>query len=112
MDLTMFFYLQIYKACMITMLSNSLIEQLNGNRRTCHIAMNLVSAHSVFSMAWWGARAACAEMSTGSMEASKARLGFRYIQSPLDNSAHDYSVFTVIRSKPEGTNGSLSKRSR
>jgi hypothetical protein len=28
-------------------------------------------------MGGWGARGACAEVSTGSVEASKARLGFR-----------------------------------
>jgi hypothetical protein len=62
---------------MITMLSNSLIEQLNVNRRTCHIAMKVISSESFSPVVWWGARAACAEASTGSVEASKARLGFR-----------------------------------
>jgi hypothetical protein len=61
---------------MITMLSNSIIEQLNMNRRTGHIAMKVVSADSFCSVVWWGARAACAEVSTGSVEASKANLGF------------------------------------
>jgi hypothetical protein len=69
---------------MITMLSNSLIEQLNVNRRTCYIAMTLVSADSFCSVVWWGAKAVCAEVFTGYMEASKARLSFRgpsiYIQ--------------------------------
>jgi hypothetical protein len=64
---------------MIILLSNSLIEQLNVNRRTCHIAMKVVSADSFSSVVWWGARAACAEVSTGFVEALKARLGFRYI---------------------------------
>jgi hypothetical protein len=62
---------------MITMLSNSLIEQLYVNRRTCHIAMTVVSADSFRSMVWWGARAACADVSTGSVDVSKARLGVR-----------------------------------
>jgi hypothetical protein len=63
----------MYKTGMIAMLSNSLIEQLNVNGRTCHIAMKFVSADSFCSVVWWGA--ACAEVSTGSLEASKARLG-------------------------------------
>jgi hypothetical protein len=75
MDLTI--DLQIYSTGMTTVLSNSLIEQLNMNRRTCHIAMKVVSADSFCSIVWWGARSACAEVSTGSVEASKARLGFR-----------------------------------
>jgi hypothetical protein len=65
---------------MITMFSNSLIEQFNVNRRTCHIAMKAVSADSCYSVGWLGARAAsaCAEVSTGSVE---ARLGFRSFRS-------------------------------
>jgi hypothetical protein len=39
--------------------------------------MNFVSTESSCSVVWWGARAACAEVSTGSVEASKARLRFR-----------------------------------
>jgi hypothetical protein len=39
--------------------------------------MNVVSADSICSLVWWGGRADCAEVSTGSVEASKARLGFR-----------------------------------
>jgi hypothetical protein len=65
---------------MVTMLSNSLVEQLSVNRRTCHIAMKVVSADSICSLVWWDGRADCAEVSevsTGSVEASKARLGFR-----------------------------------
>jgi hypothetical protein len=69
--------LEIYKFGTITMLSNSLTKQLDVNRRTCHIAMKVVSADSFCSVDWWGARAACAEVPTGSVEASKARLGFR-----------------------------------
>jgi hypothetical protein len=42
-------------------LSNSLIEQLNVNRRTCHIAMKVVS-DSFCSMVWLGATAVCAEV--------------------------------------------------
>jgi hypothetical protein len=68
---------RIYKIGMMTMLPNSLIEQLNVNRRTCHIAMKVVSADSFCSMVWWGARVARAEAWAGSVEASKARLGFR-----------------------------------
>jgi hypothetical protein len=64
--------LQIFKTAMIIMLSNSLIEQLNVNRRKCHIAMKVVSADSFSSVVWWGARVypsyvACAEVSTGSV---------------------------------------------
>jgi hypothetical protein len=33
-------------------------------------------------MVWWGARVACAEVSTGPVEASKARLGFRSHMAP------------------------------
>jgi hypothetical protein len=75
MDLS--FHLQTYKTGMPTMLSNSLIEELSVNRRTCHIAMNVVPADSFCSVVWWGARTACAEVSTGSLEASKTVLGFR-----------------------------------
>jgi hypothetical protein len=60
---------------MIAMFSNSLIEQLDVKRSTCHISMKVVSADSFCSGVWWGARAACAEVCTGSMEASMARLG-------------------------------------
>jgi hypothetical protein len=67
---------------MITMLSNSQIEQLNVSRRTCHIAMKVVPEDSSCSVVWWGARAACAEVSTGSVEASKARPGFRSHMAP------------------------------
>jgi hypothetical protein len=67
----------MYKSAMITMLSNCLIEQLNVSRRACDIAMKVVSADSFCSMVGWVARAACAEVSAGSVEASNARLGFR-----------------------------------
>jgi hypothetical protein len=60
---------------MITMLSNSPIQQHNVNRLACHITMKVVSEGSCCSMARWGARAACAEVSTGSVEASKAKHG-------------------------------------
>jgi hypothetical protein len=56
---------------MITMLSNSLIEKLNVNRRTCRIAMKVVSEDTFRSVVWGGARAACAEVSAGSVEAQK-----------------------------------------
>jgi hypothetical protein len=35
--------------------------------------MKVVSEDSSCSMVWWGARAACAEVSTGQWEASKAK---------------------------------------
>jgi hypothetical protein len=57
---------------MITMLSNSLIQQHNANRLTCHINMKVVSEDSSCSMVGRGARAACAEVSTGSVCDSKA----------------------------------------
>jgi hypothetical protein len=50
---------------MITMLSNSQLQQHNVNRLTFQITMKVVSEDSSCSMAWWGARAACAEVSTG-----------------------------------------------
>jgi hypothetical protein len=70
---------------MITMLSNSLIQQHNVNRLACHITMNIVSEDFSCSMVVGGARAACAEVSTGSMEASKANLGFRCHMAPCTN---------------------------
>jgi hypothetical protein len=73
---------------MITMLSNSLIPQLNVSRRTCHISIKVVSADSFCAVVWWGATAACAEVSTGSKEASKARLGFIYWE--------EYIVINII----------------
>jgi hypothetical protein len=60
---------------MIAMLSNSLIQQQNANRLTCHITMKEVSEDSSCSMVGWGARAACAEVSTGSVGDSKAKHG-------------------------------------
>jgi hypothetical protein len=76
------FYLHISKTGMITMLSSSLIQQHNVNRLACHITMKVVSEDSSCSMVGWGARAACAEVSTGSVEASKANLGFRCHMAP------------------------------
>jgi hypothetical protein len=38
--------------------------------------MKVISADSSSSVVWCGARVACAEVFTGPMEASKARLGF------------------------------------
>jgi hypothetical protein len=67
---------------MITMRSNSPIEQHNVNRRTCHIAMNVVSADSSCSVVGWVVWATCAEVSTGFVEASKANLGFRCRMAP------------------------------
>jgi hypothetical protein len=43
-------YRSVYKTGMITMLSNSLIEELNVSRRTRDIAMNVVSADSFRSL--------------------------------------------------------------
>jgi hypothetical protein len=74
------------------MLSNSLIEQLNMNRRTGHIAIKVVSADSFCSVVWWGARAACAEVSTGSVEASKANLGFG---SPMALRIHGRVIVSI-----------------
>jgi hypothetical protein len=58
---------------MISMLSNSLIQQHNMNSLTWHITMKLVSADLSCSVVWWGASAACAEVSSGCVEASKAK---------------------------------------
>jgi hypothetical protein len=60
---------------MITMHSNSLIQQHKANRLRSHITMKVVSDHSSCSMVGWGARAACAEVSTGLVEDSKAKHG-------------------------------------
>jgi hypothetical protein len=57
------------KTSMITMLSNSINQQHNVNRLTCHITMKIVSAGSSDSMVGLGARGACAEMPPGSVEA-------------------------------------------
>jgi hypothetical protein len=43
--------------------------------------MKVASADSSCSVVWWGARAACAEVSTGSVEASQARPGSRTPES-------------------------------
>jgi hypothetical protein len=59
------------------MLLNSLIQQHNVNRLACHITMKVASEDYSLSMVRLGARAACAELSTGSVEAAKANLGFR-----------------------------------
>jgi hypothetical protein len=69
---------------MITMLSNSLIPQHNVNSLACHITMKVVSEDFSYSMVGWGARAraACAEVSTGSVEASKANHGQPRLQVP------------------------------
>jgi hypothetical protein len=62
---------------MIKILTNSISQQHNVNRLTCHITMKVGSEVFWCSMVGWGARGACAEVSTGSVEASKARQGFR-----------------------------------
>jgi hypothetical protein len=61
---------------------NFLNQQRNVNRLTCHIVMKVVSEDSFYSVVWWGARASFAEVSTGSVESSKARLGFRSHMDP------------------------------
>jgi hypothetical protein len=58
---------------MITMLSNSRTQQHNVNRLACDITMEVESDDSSCSMLGWGAKAACAEVSTGSVEGSKAK---------------------------------------
>jgi hypothetical protein len=60
---------------MITMLPNSLIQQHNVNRLICDITIKVASENSSCSMVVWGARAACVEVFTGSVEASKAKHG-------------------------------------
>jgi hypothetical protein len=45
--------------------------------------MKTVSADSFCSVVWWGARAACAEVSIGSVGGSKARLGFKSMASGI-----------------------------
>jgi hypothetical protein len=69
MDLSI--VLHLFEAGTITMLPNSLIQQYNVKKLACHITMKDSSS----SMVGWGARAACAEVSTGSVEASKAKHG-------------------------------------
>jgi hypothetical protein len=64
------------------MLSNSLIQQHNVKRLVCHATMKVASEDSFCSMVGWGARAACSEVSTESVEASKANLGFRCHMAP------------------------------
>jgi hypothetical protein len=59
------------------MLSNSPIQQDNINRMAYQITMKVVSEVSSCSMVGWGAKGACAEVSTGPVEASKKTLCFR-----------------------------------
>jgi hypothetical protein len=73
MDLSI--VLHLFEAGTITILPNSLIQQHNVNKLACHITMKVVAEDSSCSMVGWGARAACAEVSTGSVEASKAKHG-------------------------------------
>jgi hypothetical protein len=60
---------------MIVMLSNSLIQQHNVqfDMLACQITMSIVSEESSCSMVWWGASTACAEVSTGSVEAPEVK---------------------------------------
>jgi hypothetical protein len=62
--------------CHILMLSNSLLQQHNVNRLTCHITMKVVSEDSSCSMVWWGARAACAEVSIGQWNPRKLSMAW------------------------------------
>jgi hypothetical protein len=47
--------------------------QLPNSTAQCEV--KVVSADSSCSVVWWGLRAACPEVSTGSIEASKAKHG-------------------------------------
>jgi hypothetical protein len=98
MDLTIVLSTDVQTG-MIPMLSNSLIEQLNVNRRLCHIAMKAVSADFLCSVVWWGARAACADVSMVSVEASKDRLGFRSHVAPDIYGIHIQSDHRCVLSK-------------
>jgi hypothetical protein len=73
----------MYKTGMIAMFPNSLIQQHNVNRLAFSITMKVVSADSSCSVVWCGARASCAAVSTGCVEASKAGLG-RHIAPILE----------------------------
>jgi hypothetical protein len=56
--------------------------------------MKVVSADSSCSVVWWGARAACAEVSTGSVEASKAKHGPGLHMEPSKyRKLYYYSIF-------------------
>jgi hypothetical protein len=84
------------------MLSYSRIEQLNVRRSTCNIVVKVASADSFCSVVWWGARAGCAKVSTGS---AKVRLGFRRHVAPKEaygcryirknNTSYNYIVVLV-----------------
>jgi hypothetical protein len=82
---------------MLTMLSNSLIQQHNANGLTCHITMKVASKDSSCSLVGWGARAGCAEVSTGSKEASKGKHGqkvcteeYRWLRYSLEKDMCEY----------------------
>jgi hypothetical protein len=62
---------------MITVLSNSVTQQHSVSRLTWHVTIKGVSADSSCSVVWWGARAACTEVSAGSVETWKAKLGLK-----------------------------------
>jgi hypothetical protein len=79
------------------MLSNSLSKQLNMNRRICHIAIKVVSAEFFCSVVWWVVRAACVEVSTGAVEASKARPGFTKEQIPAARTLQLSSISATKR---------------
>jgi hypothetical protein len=59
MDLTIVLSTDLYKTGMITMFSNSLIQQHNVKRSACYITIKVVLEDSSCSMVGWGARAAC-----------------------------------------------------
>jgi hypothetical protein len=68
---------------MIAIPSNSQIQQHNANRLTFHITMKVVSEDSSCYMVGWGARAACAEVPTGSVEDLKAKHGQKVHIDPV-----------------------------
>jgi hypothetical protein len=69
------------------MLSSSQIQQRNVSRWACHSTMKVVSEDSACSMVGVQGQLArtCAEVSTGSVEALKANLGFRCHMAPKVN---------------------------
>jgi hypothetical protein len=57
-------------------------EQIDMSHQGCDITMKIVSEDSSCSMVGWGARAACAEVSTGSVGDSKAMHGQKVHMDP------------------------------
>jgi hypothetical protein len=61
--------------------------------------MKVVSADSSCSVVWWGAKAAYAEVSTGSVEASKARLVFKkYMEEFIELGSTWYAILNLGQS--------------